>query len=104
MALIIKRKTDPKEVQQPEQASTAEVVELQQDTPDNHILKALECFAKGHRPGRTLMLIRNATGEPFEVTGYSLTQRRVSLMTGEGVSLNPLVGDREARLYRPFWR
>lgn len=42
MALIIKRKTDPKEVQQPEQASTAEVVELQQDTPDNHILKALE--------------------------------------------------------------
>ena len=51
-----------------------------------------------------LMLVHKETGVGYRVMGFDPQTYRVKLKGSQGELLNPVVTEREAALYNPFWR
>jgi hypothetical protein len=94
---------EPVKADSPALPWNAEEPKVEEDqTKDNNLLMALDHLAKEH--DGTLMFIRLATGEPFQVKNFNPEDGYTTLESQSGRTFKVRVTEREAKFYRPQWR
>jgi hypothetical protein len=69
---------------------------------EDSIFDALGQFLTGKMG--TLMLVHRGNGQSYRVIKYDAKTQRVLLVTSDKKKLNPMLTEREAKIYKPMWR